>query len=187
MKTLYEGILDDIDSTLDLGDKLINVDKELHTIYKFKQSRWTNIYNGPHPNPMYSESIDSVHIYKYIWDCPGVLHTEKIRKLIGTDAYKVAFILYLEQGKTSHGTKVCRPSIDLAFLDKDNNIICVYQQYFESDVLSDSKTRVLSRVSSFYMQTVDEDELINVLKFKRPDKLYNNEYKKVISFANLLK
>lgn len=186
MKTLYEGILDDMEDTLKVGDDLMHKEKELHTIYKFKQSRWTNIYNGNNP----ARSAETVSIYKYVWNCPSVLHVNnKISSLIDGDGRKIVFILYIEQSKGPDRTvgKIIRPSLDIAVLDGDNRILNVYQQWLDSEYTSSSKTNTIKRISTNYMPYFDEDELTEILTKKRPDMLYNYEYMKLISIANLMK
>lgn len=186
MKTLKESLLVDIEDTLKDGDNFMHKEKELHTIYKFKLSRWDNIYNGKNP----TRSADTVSIYKYVWNCPSVLHmNNKIRDLIDGDGRKIVFILYIEQSKTPAGTvgKVIRPYLDIAILDGDNKILNVYQHWFDSIYTSSSKTNTIKRISVNYMPYFDEDELIEILTKKLPDMLYNYEYTKLISIANLIK
>jgi hypothetical protein len=184
MKTLIESILDDMEDTLKAGDDFMYKEKELHTIYKFKLSRWKNIYNGNNP----ARSAETVSIYKYVWDCPSVLHmNNKIRGLIDGDGYKIVFILYIEQDKTYEGHKVIRPYLDIAILDEDNRILNVYQQWVDSNFISFSKSETIKRISTNYMPYFDEDELIEILTKKRPDMLYNYEYLKLISITNLMK
>ena len=69
MKTLKESLLADMEDTLKAGDNFMHKEKELHTIYKFKLSRWENIYNGHNPK----RSAEKVSIYKYVWNCPSVI------------------------------------------------------------------------------------------------------------------
>lgn len=186
MKTLYEGILSDMEDTLKAGDDFMHKEKELHTIYKFKLSRWENIYNGHNP----TRSAETVSIYKYVWNCPSVLHmNNKIRGLIDGDGRKIVFILYIEQSKGPDRTvgKIIRPYLDIAILDGDNRILNVYQQWFDSNYTSSSKTNTIKRISTNYMPYFDEDELIEILTKKRPDMLYNYEFMKLISIANLMK
>ena len=75
----------------------------------------------------------------------------------------------------------------MLFLDEDNRILNVYQQWLDSDYTSSSKTNTIKRISTNYMPYFDEDELIEILTKKRPDMLYNYEYMKLISIANLMK
>ena len=186
MKTLIESLLDDMEDALKAGDNLMHKEKELNTIYKFKLSRWENIYNGNNP----ARSAETVSIYKYVWNCPSVLHmNNKISKLIDGDGRKIIFILYIEQSKGPARTvgKIIRPYLDIAILDKDNRILNVYQQWFDSNYTSSSKTNTIKSISVNYMPYFDEDELIEILTKKRPDMLYNYEYMKLISIANLMK
>ena len=184
MKTLKESLLADMEDTLKDGDNFMHKEKELNTIYKFKLSQWKNIYNGNNP----ARSTEKVSIYKYVWNCPSVLHMNtKIEDLIDGDGRKIVFILYIEQCKTYEGHKVIRPYLDIAILDEDNRILNVYQQWVDSNYISFSKTDTIKRISTNYMSYFDEDELIEILTKKRPDMLYNYEYMKLISIANLMK
>lgn len=186
MKTLIESLLADMEDTLKAGDDFMNKEKELHTIYKFKLSRWENIYNGHNP----ARSADTVSIYKYVWNCPSVLHmNNKIANLIDGDGRKIVFILYIEQyeGPVKTVGKIIRPYLDIAILDGDNRILNVYQHWFDSIYTSSSKTNTIKRISVNYMPYFDEDELIEILTKKMPDMLYNYEYMKLISIANLMK
>lgn len=187
MKTLYEGILSDMEDTLKAGDDFMHKEKELHTLYKFKSSHWENIYNGTNP-AISGEQMSKVSIYKYVWNCPSVLHmNNKIRDLIDGDGRKIVFILYIEQSKGPSVGKIIRPYLDIAVLDEDNRILNVYQQWLNSSYTSSSKTDTIKRISTNYMAYFDEDELIEILTKKRPDMLYNYEYMKLISIANLMK
>jgi hypothetical protein len=187
MKTLKESLLADIEDTLKDGDDFMHKEKELHTLYKFKSSHWKNIYNGTKP-AISGEQISKVSIYKYVWNCPYVLHMNNtIKDLIDGDGRKIVFILYIEQSKGPFVGKIINPYLDIAVLDEDNRILNVYQQWLKSGYASPSKTDTIKRVSTNYMTHFDETELIEILTSKKPDMLYNYGYMKLISIANLMK
>ena len=183
MKSLKESLLADIEDTFEAGDNFMHKEKELNTIHKFKASRWKNIYNGAN----LATSAEKVSVYKYVWDCPYILHMNKIKDLIDGDGHKIVFILYMEQSKSPVG-KLTMSYLDIAVLDEDNRILNVYQQPLGSMYTSSiSKTDIIKRISINYMAQFDENKLIEVLTSKKPDILYNFQYIKLISIANLVK
>jgi hypothetical protein len=145
MKTLYEGILDDMEDTIKQGDIRLGIEKELKTLAGLKPSKWKKTSDGD---------------YIYIWECPNVLNSPDIKPNLPCECDSILFVIYMIKNDGRPITYTAY--VDYTFMKNGkpyDKMFGLYSHYTNDR----SKTLILRETNNF-VSTMKHNNLVFISK-----------------------